>query len=192
MPLIPIAMLIFAYLLGSISTASLVCKILNLPDPRTHGSKNPGATNVRRIAGNQAAVLTLLGDAFKAIIPILIAKHLGLAPTYQGLVAMSAFLGHLFPIYYRFRGGKGVSTLIGCLLALAWPLAIFFVAVWIFIAKALRYSSLAAIIAAALTPLYSYFILPTHWEIITAMCLFLIAGHRQNILNLLQHSEPKI
>ena len=112
---------LIAYLVGSISSAIIVCKMMGLPDPRSQGSRNPGATNVLRIGGKKAAAITLLGDMLKGYLPVLAAKLLGLDPLTIALVMFAAFIGHLYPLYFRFEGGKGVATLIGCLLALNWP-----------------------------------------------------------------------
>lgn len=183
-----------AYLIGSISSAIVVCKLMGLPDPRTQGSRNPGATNVLRIGGKKAALITLLGDALKGLLPVLFARWYGFDTTLLSLVALAAFLGHLFPIFFRFEGGKGVATAIGSLLALSWPTGLCWIATWIVIAAIFRYSSLAALIASLLAPFYlAYF---THnliaTGVISLMCLALILRHRSNIVKLWEGQESKI
>ena len=186
---------IFAsYLLGSISTAIIVCKIMHLPDPRTVGSNNPGATNVLRVGGKKAAALTLFGDSLKGVIPVIIAKLLGLEPMMIALVAISAFLGHLFPIFFSFKGGKGVATFFGAMLALNYWVGIFLLATWLLIAYGLKISSLSALIAAILAPIYFY--LMQSELVYVWMSLFftiaLLLTHHSNIKKLLSGEENKI
>lgn len=184
---------IIAYLLGSISTAIITCKLMQLPDPRQQGSGNPGATNVLRLGGKKAAIITLLGDLLKGVMPVLVAKEYGLDILGLSCVALAAFLGHLYPIFFKFRGGKGVATALGCLLALAWPIGLAVLLTWLLIAISFRYSSLAALIAALLAPLYAgYF---TQWDYTIAtgiMSFLLIVRHRSNIRKLLKGTETKI
>ena len=152
-------LLIFsAYLLGSLSAAILVCKILGLSDPRAGGSGNPGTTNVMRLHGKKAALLTLTGDIIKGIIPVLIAKVIVSSEFIIALSGLAAFLGHIFPIYFKFKGGKGVATLIGVLFATHWLLGAIYVAIWLLTAAIFRYSSLAALIATFSIPVYAYFL----------------------------------
>ena len=152
-------LLIFsAYLLGSFSAAILVCKILGLSDPRAGGSGNPGTTNVMRLHGKKAALLTLTGDIIKGIIPVLIAKVIVSSEFIIALSGLAAFLGHIFPIYFKFKGGKGVATLIGVLFATHWLLGTIYVAIWLLTAAIFRYSSLAALIATFSIPVYTYFL----------------------------------
>lgn len=183
-----------AYLLGSLSSAIIVCKLMGLPDPRTQGSRNPGATNVLRIGGKKAAALTLFGDVLKGFLPVLLAKWYGFPAYVIALIAFAAFLGHLFPIFFRFNGGKGVATAIGCLLALSWPVGLCWIATWLIIALLFRYSSLAALIASLLVPFYIWYF--THNKIyvmtIALMSLILIIRHRRNIANLINGKETKI
>lgn len=183
-----------AYLFGSFSSAIIVCKLMGLPDPRTQGSKNPGATNVLRIGGKKAAAITLLGDVLKGVIPVLIAKWYGLNTFGLSLVALSAFLGHLFPIFFRFEGGKGVATAIGCLLALSWPTGLCWMATWLIMALLFRYSSLASLTASLFAPLYIWLFTGsmTYTITISVMTLLLILRHRSNIANLLAGKESKI
>lgn len=183
-----------AYLFGSVSSAIIVCKLMGLPDPRTSGSRNPGATNVLRIGGKKAALITLLGDALKGFIPVLLANWYGFDSLGLSLVAFAAFLGHLFPIFFRFEGGKGVATAIGCLFALSWPVALCWLATWLVVAVLFRYSSLSALVASVLVPIYMW--LFTHdWNytiMIAVMSIILIARHHSNIRNLMTGKEKKI
>ena len=156
--LINILLIFSAYLLGSISAAIIVCKTLGLSDPRTGGSGNPGTTNVMRLYGKKAAFLTLVGDIFKGIIPVLLAKVIVNSEFIIAICGLAAFLGHIFPIYFKFEGGKGVATLIGILFATHWLLGVSYIVTWILTALIFRYSSLAALIAVLPIPIYSYFI----------------------------------
>lgn len=141
-----------AYLLGSLSSAIIVCRVLGLPDPRAQGSGNPGATNVLRLGGKKAAAITLAGDFLKGYLPVLAATLTELPPTTVAAVALAAFLGHLYPLFFQFRGGKGVATAFGAILGLSPWSALAALAVWLIIAKLFRVSSLAALAAAATTP----------------------------------------
>ena len=183
-----------AYLFGSLSSAIIVCKLMKLPDPRTQGSKNPGATNVLRLGGKKAAAVTLLGDVMKGVIPILLAQWYGFSAIGLALVASAAFLGHLFPIFFRFEGGKGVATLIGCLFALSLPVGLSWVITWLFVTLLFRYSSLSSLIASLLAPVYLWFFTNnlSYVSIITLMSLLLIYRHRSNIEKLLAGKENKL
>lgn len=183
-----------AYLFGSISSAIIVCKMMKLPDPRTQGSRNPGATNVLRIGGKKAAIITLLGDMLKGVIPVLVARWYGFDSLTLALVAFAAFLGHLFPIFFRFEGGKGVATALGCLLALSWPSGLTWIATWLVIAALFRYSSLAALVSSLLAPAYIGFFTHnmTYVIVVTLMSIILIIRHRSNIKKLIAGQESKI
>jgi glycerol-3-phosphate acyltransferase PlsY len=188
-----ISAILLAYCLGSLSCAVITCKILGLPDPRGQGSGNPGATNVLRFGGKKAAIITLLGDTLKGVIPVLLVKWLGFSDLTQALVAFAAFLGHLYPIFFRFQGGKGVATALGSLIALSWPVGLSLCLTWLIIAFLFRYSSLAALISALLAPIYTwYFTNMTFTAMVIVMSLLLIFRHRQNIQKLLQGKESKI
>lgn len=189
-----ITLLLFAYLLGSVSSAILVCKAMRLPDPRREGSQNPGATNVLRIGGKGAAAITLLGDALKGAIPVWIAQCFHLSFVAQSLVIAAALIGHLFPIFFEFKGGKGVATFIGGLCAFSWPVALCWGGVWLIIAAIFRYSSLAALIASALTPLcVLYFTKDATASLIFAViCVLIFYRHHNNILHLMRGTEKKI
>jgi glycerol-3-phosphate acyltransferase PlsY len=185
--------IIIAYLFGSISSAVITCKLMGLPDPRTQGSNNPGATNVLRIGGKKAAIITLIGDMLKGVIPVLAAKWYGLDVPGMALVTLAAFLGHLFPIFFRFQGGKGVATAFGCLIALNTQIGLALIATWLVIALVFRYSSLAALITALLAPLYTwYFTNETYAITVTLISLLLIYRHLANIKNLITGKESKI
>jgi len=184
----------FAYLAGSVSSAIIVCRLLGLPDPRGEGSGNPGATNVLRIGGKKAAAITLIGDMLKGIIPVLLAKLLGATLAVQAMVAVAAFLGHLYPVFFGFRGGKGVATTIGVLLGLHWQVGLLTIATWLVIAKVFRISSLAALLSILVTPVYIWWLIPEP-SLLAAM-LFMAAllfwRHRANIRNLFQGTEGRL
>ncbi len=182
------------YLLGSLSSAIIVCRLLGLPDPRGEGSGNPGATNVLRIGGKKAAAITLIGDMLKGLIPVLIANLLGADLTIQAAVAVAAFLGHLYPLFFGFKGGKGVATAIGVLLGLHWPVGLLTIATWLVIAKVFKISSLAALLAILVTPLYIWWLIPNKSLIIAMLFMgsLLFWRHRSNIKGLLAGSEGKM
>jgi len=183
-----------AYLLGSVSSAILVCRIMGLPDPRTQGSNNPGATNVLRIGGKKAAAITLLGDSLKGFIPVLAAKLLGSSELVLALVAMAAFLGHLYPLFFRFQGGKGVATALGVQFGLGWQIGGGVAAIWLLMAYGLKISSLAALVSMALAPLIVWFFWPSPELIAMSvlMSLLLFWRHRSNIRNLISGQEGNI
>jgi glycerol-3-phosphate acyltransferase PlsY len=182
------------YLAGSIPFAVLVSRVMALPDPRTYGSKNIGATNVLRSGNRVAALLTMLGDAAKGGVAVLVARVLELPIEMQALVGFAAFLGHLFPVWLRFKGGKGVATAAGVLLALDWRLGLAVLAVWLLTVAVSRYSSLAALVAALFAPFACWHILgsgPVLWAVI-AMSVLLAARHRANIRKLARGEESRI
>ena len=185
---------ILAYLVGSLSSAIIVCRLMGLADPRTQGSRNPGATNVLRIGGKKAAAITLLGDFLKGLLPVLAAKWLGLDALGLALVTFAAFLGHLYPIYFHFEGGKGVATALGCLLALCWPAGVAWMATWLVVALCFRYSSLASLTASILAPFYVWYVTDNFVFVVTLawMSAFLIYRHQANIAKLMAGTESKI
>ncbi len=189
-----IAVIIGAYLLGSVATAIVTCRLMGLPDPRTQGSGNPGATNVLRHGGTKAAIITLVGDMLKGLAPVAIAKLLELPPETVAATALAAFLGHIYPVYFGFRGGKGVATAFGAMLGLSWMLAGAALVTWLVMAFTFRYSSLSALTAAALAPVYTAALLPTpvYFVAILTMSLLLVWRHRSNIRKLLAGTEDKI
>ena len=186
-----VALLIFAYLLGSVSSAILLSKIMGFQDPRSEGSRNPGATNVLRIAGKKAALLTLVGDFMKGLIPVLLAVALSPDPLVAALTAFAAFAGHCFPVFFAFSGGKGVATALAASLAFDWVVGAVLIAIWLLFARVFKISSLAAIIAfCALPPL-------VYWRhenltvtaVFAAISVILIWRHRGNIQRLLSGTE---
>lgn len=187
-------LVIAAYLLGSVSSAILICRLFRLPDPRTQGSQNPGATNVLRIGGRLPAALTLAGDMAKGLVPMLVCHALEVAPLTFALVGLAAFLGHLFPVFFRFQGGKGVATALGIDLGLSWLIGLVVLGLWLGVAKVMRLSSLAALISMTLAPLVVAWLWPAP-EIIglhIILSAILIWRHRRNIQNLLRGEEDKI
>lgn len=190
-------LMLLAYLLGSIATAIITCKLMGLPDPRTVGSNNPGATNVLRHGGKKAAAITLAGDLLKGLIPVLLARFVFGIEDYTGLilVGIAAFLGHLYPVFYGFKGGKGVATAIGVFLGVNFWAGLAFVATWLLMAKGFKISSLAALIATALSPLYFWLLSNGHGWLtlgVALMAVLIFWRHESNIRNLLSGKEDKI
>jgi glycerol-3-phosphate acyltransferase PlsY len=187
--------LIASYLLGSVSSAIIICRILGLPDPRTEGSKNPGATNVLRIGGKKVAAFVLIFDGLKGAMPVLLAHYFGLSLFELTIILLSAFLGHVFPIYYGFKGGKGVATYLGGLIGLNFFVGLTFSIIWLIVAKVIKVSSIAALTATLLSPIYFYFI-TTHdvkaTLIIFLINLFIYFTHRENIRRIMNGEEGVI
>lgn len=188
-----------AYLIGSFSTAIITCRLMGLQDPRTIGSGNPGATNVLRFGGKKAASITLLGDALKGLIPVLLAKGLTIFLAMDSFLPIAcagfgAFLGHLYPVFFRFRGGKGVATALGILLIFSWKAFLLAGATWLMMAMLFRYSALAALTAFAVSPLYLSLFATSHLSPITmtAITLLIFWRHRSNINKLIHGQESKI
>ncbi len=183
-----------AYLLGSLSTAVLVSRVFGLPDPREQGSKNPGATNVLRLGGKKAAIITLLGDAAKGLIPVLLARTRDADMTIIAATGVAAFLGHLFPVFFQFKGGKGVATALGVLSGFSWLLGLGAALTWLLMAAVFRISSLAALMAAAVAPAYAW--LASHSPELTVattlLSVLLIWRHRANIGRLVRGEEAHI
>jgi glycerol-3-phosphate acyltransferase PlsY len=187
-------LILLAYLIGSISGAIIITKLMALPDPRTQGSGNPGATNVLRNGGKKAALFTLLVDVLKGVIAVLIVTLITTIPLVLAAATLAVFLGHLYPIFFQFKGGKGVATAFAALLILAWPVALAALFTWIIMVLVFRYSSLSALTAAILTPIYMFWLTP-YWEytlVSIIICGFLIWRHRSNIQNLWNGKEDKI
>jgi glycerol-3-phosphate acyltransferase PlsY len=193
-----LAFVVCAYLLGSVSFAVLMSKAFGLDDPRTYGSGNPGATNVLRSGKKAAAALTLLGDAAKGWVAVVLAQRF--APQDENFmmlvaaVALAVFLGHVFPVFLRFKGGKGVATALGVLLALSGWLGLATLATWLAVALVFRLSSLSALVAAAGAPVYALLLgLPHEWVLASGiMSLLLFWRHKSNIKNLLEGKESRI
>lgn len=181
----------FAYLTGSVSSAIIVCKVMGLADPRENGSGNPGATNVMRIGGKKAAAITLFGDAMKGLVPVLLAKALAVDSLILSVVVFAAFLGHLYPIFFGFKGGKGVATSLGVTLGVAWLLGIVVAGTWFLVYKISKISSLSALVAATVTPLYVWLIVGDVNLVVTFVILsvILLWRHRSNIRRLLAGQE---
>lgn len=183
-----------AYLLGSISTAIITCKLMGLKDPRRVGSNNPGATNVLRHGGKKAAIITLLGDMLKGLLPVLIVSHLDPAAEAVSITGLSAFLGHIYPVYYRFKGGKGVATFYGVLLGINWMAGIAALVVWLLVAFVFKMSALSALVSALASPFIVWYITNTNILIVTTMLMTLVLywRHRSNISNMLAGKEHRI
>ena len=186
--------LIAAYLLGSVSFAMVAARLFGLADPRSYGSGNPGATNVLRSGNKKAALFTLLGDALKGWVAVFVAQQMELGDALVGLVALAVFFGHLFPIFLKFKGGKGVATAAGVLLALDPLLGLAVLGTWLLVAFTLRYSSLAAVLAAALAPIYAALLhgFSSQTLVVGVLALALIVKHWQNIQRLVAGQESKI
>ena len=185
---------VVAYLVGSICSAVIVSRLFDLPDPRTEGSKNPGATNVLRLAGKQYAVLVLLADMLKGLLPVLLAHLLDAGPITLGFTCFAAVLGHMYPVFFGFQGGKGVATAMGALLGFHFILGVIVIATWLLIANFFRYSSLASILSMILAPFYSLFAVGNISAFPPLMCiaLFIVYQHRDNINRLMDGTESKI
>ena len=202
-PLYPALATLAAYLLGSLAFAVLVSKAMGLSDPRTFGSKNPGATNVLRSGSKAAAIVTLLLDALKGFVPVVLVKafgdRYGLHEGTVALVALAAFLGHLYPVFFRFQGGKGVATFIGVVFGVHWLLGVATGLTWLIIAFFFRYSSLASLVSAVFAPVYYLLGDRLGWYAerpvavaLFAMALLLAWRHRANIQRLLEGKESRL
>jgi len=187
-------LIIAAYLLGSVSSAIITCRLMGLPDPRNQGSGNPGATNVLRTGGKKAAMITLLGDALKGLVPVAAARFVGLSDPMLGVVALAAVGGHLYPLYFGFRGGKGVATTLGALFGMSWLLGLVWVLTWVAVAAMFRFSSLAALVAMVLTPVYVHWLLGSTplTLVMVALAALIVWHHRSNLRNLMAGTEPRI
>ena len=193
-----VLMVVAAYLIGSISFAVVTSKLFGLADPRSYGSKNPGATNVLRSGNKAAALVTLFGDGAKGWLAVWLASHyaqdLGVGDLAVALVALGVFLGHLWPVFFRFIGGKGVATALGVLIGLNGILGLATMVTWLVIAYAFRYSSFASLMAALFAPFYYGLLFGVDEKLlaVAAMCVLLIYRHRQNITNLLAGKEGRL
>ena len=193
-PLFPLLAIVAAYLLGSVPFAMISSKVFDLADPRTYGSGNPGATNVLRSGNKKAALFTLIGDAAKGWLAVWLARHYGLSDNLTGLIALAVFAGHLFPVFLKFKGGKGVATAAGVLLALDPLLGLAVLGTWLFTAFAFRYSSLAAIVAAALAPVWQVLMQGGNGTtlVVGVLAMALVGKHWENIQRLLAGKESRI
>ncbi len=192
MLLLILVMTILAYLIGSISSAILLCKILNLPDPRTVGSKNPGATNVLRLGSKLLAITVLFFDVLKGALPVWCAYLLEIEPLYLGIIAIATCLGHMYPIFFSFQGGKAVATAFGVLLPIGLDLGLLLVITWLMVAKASRYSSVAAIATVSLAPIYTWLLKPIYVYPVLMLSALIIFRHKDNIVRLIKGTESKI
>jgi acyl phosphate:glycerol-3-phosphate acyltransferase len=184
---------LFSYGLGSLSSAVIVCHLWRLPDPRTQGSKNPGATNVLRIGGKLPAAITLVGDFAKGVIAVSLAKLLVHSTLSINTACLAVFLGHLYPILFRFKGGKGVATAFGAFCALSPPLAGLLLITWGVVVLITKISALGAILASLFAPAYVFWLLGTdHLIVVSIMSLLLLFRHKENILRLWNKTESKI
>lgn len=187
-----IFMILTAYLAGSISSAVVVCQLRHLPDPRLEGSGNPGATNVLRIGGISAAVMVLIFDMLKGAAPAYIAYRLNIDAVWLGVIAISACLGHIYPIFFNFKGGKGVATAFGAMAPIGNELAISLLISWILLILITRYSSLAAIITAILAPIYTYYLDERFTIPVAMLSTLIVLRHKHNLIRLLKGEEPKV
>lgn len=186
--------IVVGYLIGSICSAVIVCRLFDLPDPRTKGSKNPGATNVLRLAGKQYAAIVLLADIFKGLLPVLLAESLSAGPATLGFTCLAAVLGHMYPLFFGFKGGKGVATAVGALLGLNFILGVMVIVTWSLVANFSRYSSVASIVSMILAPFYSLYALGniSAFLPLSIITLFILYKHRDNITRLEDGKESKI
>jgi glycerol-3-phosphate acyltransferase PlsY len=192
MTALTILMFASAYLLGSISSAILVCQLFKLGDPRKQGSGNPGATNVLRLGGKFPGLLVLVFDLLKGTVPVWAGYYFGLEPIYLAFVAVMACLGHMYPLFFRFSGGKAVATAFGAILPLGLDLAALLIVTWGIIVWLTRYSSLAAIISVSLAPLFTWILKPEYTLPVGILSVLIILRHKDNIIRLLRDQESKI
>ncbi len=194
MSLIAILFIIGAYLLGSVSSAIIVCHLMGLPDPRSGGSGNPGATNVLRLGGKKAAAITLLGDSLKGFVPVWLAVTTGLPELNIALVGLAAFLGHLYPLFFGFKGGKGVATAFGVYLGLDWRVGLLVMMIWLTMALLTRISSLSALVSMTLATLVVWYFHPSGASTTMAavISVLLIWRHKENIRKLISGEESRI
>ena len=185
-------MITVAYLCGSLSSAVVISRLFGLPDPRTAGSKNPGATNVYRLGGRIPALLVLIMDILKGTIPVYGSYFLGLNPIVLGVIAIAACLGHIFPLYFGFKGGKAVATAFGAMLPIGLDLAGLLVLSWVVVVFLTGYSSLGALIAVSLAPLFTFLIKPLYTIPVAMLSLLIILRHKDNITRLMAGNESKV
>ncbi len=185
-------MISVAYLVGSVSSAVLICRLFRLPDPRQHGSGNPGATNVLRVGGRFPALLVLIADVLKGTVPVYSAFFMGIPPVALGLIAIASCLGHIYPLYFQFKGGKGVATAFGAMLPIGPSLAGLLIASWAVVVFIWGYSSLGAIVSVLLAPIFTWFIKPQYTLPVAMLSILIIFRHRDNIKRLLKGEESKV
>ncbi|WP_437215809.1 glycerol-3-phosphate 1-O-acyltransferase PlsY [Pectobacterium sp. LFLA-215] len=187
-----LGMMLIAYLCGSISSAILFCRMAGLPDPRQHGSGNPGATNVLRIGGKAAAATVLVFDVLKGMLPVWAAYALGVTPLYLGLTAIAACLGHIYPVFFHFRGGKGVATAFGAIAPIGWDLTGLMTGTWLLTILLSGYSSLGAIVSALIAPFYVWWFKPQFTFSVAMLSCLILMRHHDNIQRLWRGQESKI
>ncbi len=191
--LIPIIVCIAAYSIGSISSAVIICRLMDLPDPRKSGSKNPGATNVLRSGNKSAAITTLIADILKGFIPVYIAIQMDLDPWVISCVMVAVFLGHLYPVFFNFQGGKGVATSLGAIFALSWPVGLLSFATFAMTLLLFRIVSLASLVAAVMVPIYMAWLQNAQLSIpVVVISILLFWRHRSNIVRLIHGEEPRL
>ena len=192
MILLTLLMIAVAYLFGSLSSAVVISQLFGLPDPRTAGSKNPGATNVYRLGGRVPALLVLVMDILKGTIPVYGSYFLGIEPIMLGVIAIFACLGHIFPLYFGFKGGKAVATAFGAMLPIGLDLAGLLILSWVVVVFLTGYSSMGALIAVSLAPLFTFLIKPLYTVPVAMLSLLIILRHKDNIARLLAGNESKV
>ncbi len=192
MTALTILMIILAYLGGSLSSAVLVSRCSGLPDPRDHGSHNPGATNVLRLGGRVAALVVLLLDVLKGTAPVYLAWYLQIKPVYLGFIGVAACLGHMYPLFFHFRGGKGVATALGTMMPLGFTMGGAVIGTWLLVLLVSGYSSLASIITVLLTPLFTYLLKPEYTLPVSLLSCLILIRHHENISRLLKGEEPRL
>ncbi|MCC8463884.1 glycerol-3-phosphate 1-O-acyltransferase PlsY [Photorhabdus bodei] len=192
MSAIALGMIIFAYLCGSISSAILICRLAGLPDPRQHGSGNPGATNVLRIGGRSTAAIVLICDVLKGMIPVWLAYQFYVPPFYLGITAIAACLGHIYPIFFQFKGGKGVATAFGAIAAIGWDLTGLMMGTWLLTILLSGYSSLGAIVSALIAPFYVWWFKPEFTFPVAMLCCLVLLRHHDNIQRLWRGQENRL
>ncbi|TFH47742.1 MAG: glycerol-3-phosphate 1-O-acyltransferase PlsY [Lysobacterales bacterium] len=192
--ILAIVLPVFGYLCGSLASAVIICRVMKLPDPREGGSGNPGATNVLRLGGKKAAALTLTGDVLKGLVPVLLAQLISGSPTILASTAVAAIVGHMYPVFFQFKGGKGVATTFGAVAALVYPVALFMGAVWVPTAMATRYASLASMAGAVAAPLVALVFIQQQAYVVALAIIaaLLVYRHRKNIQRLRAGTESEI
>lgn len=192
MSAIALGMIIFAYLCGSISSAVLICRLIGLPDPRLYGSENPGATNVLRIGAKAAALAVLICDILKGMIPVWLAYYLNIPPFYLGIIAIAACLGHIYPIFFGFKGGKSVATAFGSIVAIGWGVSGVVAGTWLLTVLLSGYASLGAIVTALLAPFYVWWFKPELTFPVAMLSCLILFRHHDNIQRLWRGQESRI
>jgi acyl phosphate:glycerol-3-phosphate acyltransferase len=192
MTAIAVGMIIFAYLCGSISSAIVICRLGGLPDPRYQGSGNPGATNVFRLGNRITAVAVLLVDVLKGMLPTWLGWALNLSPFWLGLIAIAACLGHIYPLFFRFQGGKGVATAFGAIAPIGWDLAGLMTGTWLLTLLLSGYSSLGAIVSALIAPFYVWWFKPQLTFPVSMLSCLILLRHHENIQRLWRGQEPRL